>query len=206
MRLRNDYFFMRHAEAVNNRRGILSTSTTRYPLTPSGRQRALEAAKSLRGVGITRIYSSPVRRARETAGIIRAVLSVPLVVEKGLSEIKIGPQFEDQPIQKFWAYFKRSIQLRFVLPPPGGESSLMTRRRLIKTLRKIDRQNRGEKILIVSHADPLWLLESALLGLSIAGAIEHRRRRYYSLGEIREVIKSAASWRFRRWSWHKIKP
>ena len=53
------------------------------PLTPGGRVEMEKIAKSLKTVGLQtdRIYTSPLRRARETAEITAKILKIPILVE-----------------------------------------------------------------------------------------------------------------------------
>ena len=53
------------------------------PLTPDGRIELQKIAKSLKAIGLQsdRIYSSPLRRARETADIAARILKVPVLEE-----------------------------------------------------------------------------------------------------------------------------
>ena len=53
------------------------------PLTPEGRAEMQKIAKSLKTVGlqIDRIYTSPLRRARETAEIAARILEIPVLEE-----------------------------------------------------------------------------------------------------------------------------
>jgi phosphohistidine phosphatase len=53
------------------------------PLTPEGRAEMQRIAKSLKAVGLqaNRIFTSPLRRARETAEIVTKVLKIPTLEE-----------------------------------------------------------------------------------------------------------------------------
>jgi len=59
-------------------------------LTPTGRIQAAAAAERLQGEVITRIFSSPNGRARETAGYTAARLGLPVEVKEYLHEITWG--------------------------------------------------------------------------------------------------------------------
>jgi broad specificity phosphatase PhoE len=57
-----------------------------FALSPGGRKQASVLAESLAGSGLAVIYSSPYRRALETAAIIRCRTGAPLTVVPGLCE------------------------------------------------------------------------------------------------------------------------
>jgi phosphohistidine phosphatase len=76
-----DLFVLRHGEAGN--RMAVAKEDSERPLTTQGRTEMLKIAKSLRGVGLKAkcVYTSPLRRARETAEIVAKILNIPLLQE-----------------------------------------------------------------------------------------------------------------------------
>jgi phosphohistidine phosphatase len=78
---RIDLFILRHGEA-GNRMTVVEEDSER-PLTPEGRAEMQKIAKSLKTIGlqINRIYTSPLRRARETAEIAAEILKIPTLEE-----------------------------------------------------------------------------------------------------------------------------
>ena len=76
-----DIFILRHGEA-GNRMTVVEKDSER-PLTPEGRTEIREIAKSLKTVGLQtdRIYTSPLRRARETAEIAAKALNIRTLEE-----------------------------------------------------------------------------------------------------------------------------
>lgn len=76
-----DVFMLRHGEA-GNRMTVVKEDSER-PLTPSGRIEMQKIAKSLKIVGLQtdQIYTSPLRRARETAEIAAKILKIPVLEE-----------------------------------------------------------------------------------------------------------------------------
>jgi probable phosphoglycerate mutase len=55
-------------------------------LTPRGEHQAAAVAEYLRNKAVECIYTSPLKRARQTAGIIAEILAAPLVVDARLRE------------------------------------------------------------------------------------------------------------------------
>ena len=76
-----DLFILRHGEAGNRMTAVEKDSER--PLTPEGRTEMQKIAKSLKAIGlqINRIYTSPLRRARETAEIAAKILEIPTLEE-----------------------------------------------------------------------------------------------------------------------------
>lgn len=76
-----DLFILRHGEAGN--RMTVVTEDSERPLTPEGRIEMQKVAKSLKALGLQtdRIFTSPLRRARETAEITAKILRIPTLEE-----------------------------------------------------------------------------------------------------------------------------
>jgi phosphohistidine phosphatase len=81
-----DLFILRHGEAGNRMRVVEEDSER--PLTPEGRIEIEKIGKSLQALGmkIDRVFTSPLRRARETAEIVARILKVQMLEE--WSELK----------------------------------------------------------------------------------------------------------------------
>jgi broad specificity phosphatase PhoE len=81
-----EIYFARHGESEDD----LSDSyggASDFPLTERGRGQAAKTGEMLKGRGIQQIYSSPLRRASETAAIIREKLDgIPLEIDFDLRE------------------------------------------------------------------------------------------------------------------------
>jgi phosphohistidine phosphatase len=76
-----DLFILRHGEA-GNRMTVMERDSER-PLTPEGRTEMQKIARSLKAIGLQtdQIYTSPLRRARETAEIAAKILEIPTLEE-----------------------------------------------------------------------------------------------------------------------------
>lgn len=89
------FYFLRHGETVANAGGIVSGSLD-VELTSLGRKQALAAARVLAGEPITAIYSSPLRRAYETATPVALALQlsvkiIPEFIERSQGELEGKP-------------------------------------------------------------------------------------------------------------------
>ena len=83
-------YFTRHGESEANIIREISNRGFRHGLTDKGRQQAAALAETMRGKGITRIYTSPLKRAVETANIVSEALGIPSQVTDALREFDCG--------------------------------------------------------------------------------------------------------------------
>lgn len=60
------------------------------PLTPRGREQAARVAEALRAAGLDAVFSSPLRRARETAEAIAAAAGLEVRAASGFHEVDMG--------------------------------------------------------------------------------------------------------------------
>ena len=90
------FWFLRHGETDWNAQG-LSQGHTDIPLNAVGLAQARRAARTLEGLGIATIVSSPLSRARATAEIAAEALGLPVHLDDGLREVNFGEQ-EGRPM------------------------------------------------------------------------------------------------------------
>jgi 2,3-bisphosphoglycerate-dependent phosphoglycerate mutase len=78
--------FVRHGESEANVAKIQANETDKYPLTARGRSQVERLTQELALVHPNALYSSPVLRAAETAGIISRRLNIPVQVNRAIME------------------------------------------------------------------------------------------------------------------------
>src|SRR5574338_589703 len=83
------FYFMRHGETEANANGVVSGSLD-VELTALGREQAQAAARMLACEPINAVYSSPLRRAWETAEPIAQILRLPITIVAQLAERRRG--------------------------------------------------------------------------------------------------------------------
>lgn len=154
-----ELIFCRHGETESNVNGWLAGSID-IDLTERGRAQAAEAAQLLREEAVAGIYTSPMRRARETADIIAAVLGQPVVTVDGLQE-------------RYWGELEGGAIPADIITwrdVPGGESMAEFEARVTKALRSICQPAAGEGLpLIIAHAGTAYAIQR-ILGLPEASA------------------------------------
>ncbi len=147
------FLFLRHGESESNVRGLIGGATD-YQLTDQGRQQARDAGALLRDRGVTRIFTSPLTRALETAQIAAdAMGGAPVEVVEGLRERNFGV-WEGQPI---------SVLVRGVTPE-GGESHESFEARITRSLNAI---TAPPTALMVAHAGVFRVLRRNLAGADV---------------------------------------
>ncbi len=144
------------------------------PLSAPGQAQARWLAHRLEGETISSIYTSDLKRARETAEIIAGSRAQPVQVEVSAAwrEIDFGA-WEGLTYAEIAAQFKHQAGF-FTDPahcsPPGGESLMQMLQRVQAALTTIvpvgDLPMKGD-IVIVSHGGPLRALLCSMLGMPL---------------------------------------
>ena len=146
------------------RHGLTPTTGTKLPgrarglhLSDEGRRQAEAAAERIAKISkVVAIYSSPLERARETAGIIAKSRNMAVRIERGLLEVDIGKwtglAIKDAAARPEWtAVQQHPSGFRF----PGGESFTEMQARITGAIARIVARHPGKIIVAVSHADPI---------------------------------------------------
>jgi probable phosphoglycerate mutase len=167
-------YLVRHGESVSNRAGRVQGQED-VELSDLGHAQALQVAAWSRTVRdslhdgtvtIAEVWSSPLRRARDTAVAIAAALGLPVMVEEGLCELHAGifqghlwadleTEFPEEVAQ--W----RSGDVHYVIP--GGESRAQLAARGRATLEMLaGRDTPG--MIVVAHGGVLTAALGSMLG------------------------------------------
>jgi broad specificity phosphatase PhoE len=162
----NTYYVMRHGEAEQNVLGIVyGKEDDNYALTTAGREQVKASAQKISG--ITKIFASPVRRAKESAEIAADTLGIPradIVFDPRLREFDFG-DFHGKPIKEFVEFRNEKIN-DLSVAYPGGESYLDAKRRFGAWLHETDAKLSNETVLIVTHGIGIESLVSVAEGMT----------------------------------------
>jgi broad specificity phosphatase PhoE len=152
-------YFIRHGESQVNVERIFSYKIVDLPLTEKGCQQARYLAEWLADRQITRVYSSPLRRAEETARIlVERVGLADLVILEGLREINVGA-LDGKRDEESWAIHNSVMRRWFTGEPEfsfeDGESYVTVSARMRQTLEHILSENTQlaaeQSIAVVGH-------------------------------------------------------
>jgi broad specificity phosphatase PhoE len=156
---------VRHGESTANRERTF-TGQTDPELTARGRSQARRASRFINGrFAVDRLYSSPLKRAVNTAAPIAAGARAPLVTDTLLMEADFGSweglSREDLTAKHGWEdYVKDPFHYRF----PGGESPQDVKKRVRLFREKLLADGNWRRIVVVSHYTPIVFFLLGVLG------------------------------------------
>jgi broad specificity phosphatase PhoE len=148
-------FLARHGETHWNRDNRFQGHAD-PPLNETGRAQAAELSGALADEPLAAVYSSPLRRAFETAEIVAgphglepvpvdALREVDVGSWQGLTRAEVGERFPEQYAR--WLDYEAGWE--------DGESYEEMGRRVIAALLELAAAHEGERILAVSHGGPV---------------------------------------------------
>jgi probable phosphoglycerate mutase len=149
----------RHGETDWNIAGILQ-GWIDVPLNDTGRRQAVELAESLAASRFTRICTSPLRRASETAEIIAKAWSLP------------HPTFHEGLKERFFGVIQGKPKSELSISHPGLYQEIFRRNpachfdegetldhfadRVLDALRDIGHETPGARVLVITHG---WVMD-----------------------------------------------
>lgn len=190
--MRTTIIFLRHGE-VENKKGILYGRLPRFKLSPAGRKKIREAAKELKSeYQITQIYTSPMLRARQTAGIIAREYHLKPRISSLIIEVKLI--FEGIPVKEY----KEKIQYRLYskeFVKKGQESIEEIAGRMLRFVKIIQKRHWGKTVLAISHGDPIMIFKAVTSKIPFTW--EYKKNNYLKTGEkmILEIYDNGLRWK-----------
>ncbi len=152
-------FMVRHGQTNSNVAKIIMGQRVDEPLNDEGRSQAQKLSASLRGVPFDVIFSSPLKRAAETAAIIADGGATHIVLHDALKERDFGSLSgkswdEADALTESEPGDLKSVDrhLDYDYRPYGGESAEDVKKRLQKFVSDIKTKYSDKRILIVAHA------------------------------------------------------
>jgi alpha-ribazole phosphatase len=162
-------YMVRHGQTEASRENRFSGSSD-PPLTAAGEAMAHAFAQAYASLKWEAIYSSPMRRARQSADPLGQLTGVQVVIEEGLKEMDYGEweglRHDDVKAQwpKDFEYWAANVASRGT---PGGETAFQVAARAMRVVEAIRSRHRQGNVLIVSHKATLRVITCALLGLDV---------------------------------------
>jgi len=154
-------YITRHGETEWNRQGRFQGSLN-SELTEKGLLAAELLSDRVEGIDLDFIIASPLKRAYQTAEIVRGTKTVEIIEDAGLQEINLG-DFEGMrydEIKKLSGDILRKIEEDpFTNRYPNGENLIEFYGRVEATFKKILEKYKGKKILIVAHGGTIKGIE-----------------------------------------------
>lgn len=165
---RTRIILVRHGQTAWNRDDRFR-GRSEIELTDLGQRQAEAIAEQLAAAPVTAIYSSPLRRAVQTAARIAARHNLEVRVEDGLVDVDYGA-WVGLSAAEAAARYPDAWQLWLHRPQdlcfPEGECLRDVRRRAVAAVEALARRHRGETVVMVSHRVVCLLLVCHSLGLN----------------------------------------
>ena len=167
-----EIYVVRHGLSEGNEKMIFQGRID-FPLAPEGQNQATHLGRFFneRGIKFDRIVSSPMKRASETAELIRSQLqdAAEIEMEEAFIELRIGKLegIKGSEVQeKFPTYYQRPPSGWLDFSEFGGESWEELQKRVDSAIPKYvveDQLLNREKLLIVSHGGAMRAIMKNLL-------------------------------------------
>jgi len=168
-------WLVRHGQTAWNLSGRYQGQAD-VPLNDTGWQQARALPAALPGGDFAALYSSDLRRARDTASVLAQHLSLPVQVDARLREVRLG-DWEGMLFTDIQAQYPVEWQARQTDPlnahPPGGENLTEVAARVWAAADDIARQHPGRELVVVAHGLSLATLRVRALGLPLSVAYDH---------------------------------
>ena len=159
-----DWVLLRHGESTANRDGVYS-GWQDVRLTPRGEAQARNAGAALLGIRFTRILSSDLSRAVETARLAAVgagLADLPIQQLAGLRERNLG-DWQGQDRARLKRAHPEGPLLRWDGSPPRGETLAQVAHRVLDTL--IALPDAEGSTLLVAHGGVIRILTGLLDGV-----------------------------------------
>jgi broad specificity phosphatase PhoE len=155
---------LRHGE-VENPEGILYGRLPGYHLSEDGVLMAKAVAKWLAGRDVTKLYSSPMERAQETAAPVAETFNLSVVIDDRLTEA--ANSFEGARFGLGASSLNRPatwVLLRNPFRPSWGEPYEDIAVRMLAVAAAARQAARGHEAVCVSHQLPIWIARRRVEG------------------------------------------
>ena len=170
-------WLVRHGEPAAEKPDICSAAPE-TGLSETGVSQMTSVARFLKTAPIAAIYSSPLKRAWESARILAGIRGCPLEVVSDLRELDFGDfsgltfdEISKRAPEFYRRWMSRPTNVKF----PNGEDFRDLRARVLKAIDAIRHERAGQATVIVSHAGVNRIL--------IAHALGMRASRLFRLGQ-----------------------
>jgi 2,3-bisphosphoglycerate-dependent phosphoglycerate mutase len=136
------------------------------PLNDLGNRQAERLANYIRHINLKALYTSDLKRALQTAGILASNLGFEPVPDGRLRERNIG-EWQGLTIDEMRTWYPDEYQNLLTdaenYRVPGGESRADVRKRMVEAFDAILKQDKGETIGVISHTTAIHELLAAII-------------------------------------------
>lgn len=195
MKLNNKYFLIRHGQTIyqkeDRKMNYDPDSPYKLELTDEGKKMVSDSAEKLKAENIGIIFASPYLRTKQSAEIASEVIGFDaskINYDERIVDINLGI-FMGRPMDESREFYFSGNE-KFKNKPEGGESWNDILGRVKNFLEEVEKNYKNEIILVVSHADPIWLMAGYLRGFEKQEQfLEARKDRENSYPKLAQIIK-----------------
>lgn len=148
-----EIYLIRHGVTDNNINGVFQ-GLTDAELNEQGLKQAECLGERFRNIHVDKIYSSPLKRAVQTAQGANLYKQLPIIPCDGVIEVN-GGDMEGKSMEENMRLFADVIDNMRNAPAkfkaPNGESMLEVYDRVSRAMTELARENDGKTIIVVSH-------------------------------------------------------
>ena len=162
------FYLIRHGTNDYLAKALLAARLPNVHLNDQGRAEAERVASNLATVGIQKIFSSPLERARQTAEPTARRLGLQVEITPEIHEINFGDwtgksirDLDRDPAWKNFNLYRSGTRI------PNGETMLEAQSRMIAFLEKIQREDSNQTVALFTHGDPIKSVFAYYLGIPL---------------------------------------
>ena len=148
-------YVTRHGQTEWSLQKIVCGSTD-CDLTEAGFKQAAALAEQVKGLGIRRVVSSPLKRAHQTAEVVASALGLPVEIDERLREQSYGGYENGSRQDPVFLEAKAQFPGRL----KGGESWFRVAQRIFNFLDALAAQQGDEPVLLVAHGGVCKLIRA----------------------------------------------
>jgi probable phosphoglycerate mutase len=168
---------VRHGETAYNKEKRIQGSSSDIPLSKRGQLQAERLGLRLKDERIDAVYSSPLRRALDTAQAVAVHHQIQVTPLQGLKEINAG-ELEGLRITELKMGFDEFIcsasGTQEILPIPGGESICDVQKRAWNVMQKIAGLHNEGTIVVVAHYFVILTIICQVLNMPLSNIVHLR--------------------------------
>ena len=154
--------FVRHGETEWSRnREFRFRGRLDIPLTDHGKHQAQLTGQRLKNEEITQVYSSPLKRAKDTATEIAVMHNLPVISHLGFIDLNFGTwqgELHEKIRTEHPELYNQWLTAPHTMEFPVGETLESVRERIEKALEELVTKHGGETVVVVTHGAVLRVI------------------------------------------------
>lgn len=159
-----DLLLICHGQPVQRDRDRIFGWWADMPLSHRGRQQAILIGERLKSdFDIRAVYTSPLKRASETAHIVGDVVRAEPAIDHALRELDSG-DLADLSYEEARMHYPEIVRGQELDRIPGGESYVEMHHRVTHTINRMVEQTPDGQVACITHGGPIVAYLRAFMG------------------------------------------